>query len=212
MRKKQMALLSTCLILLASVDALGLKAAIGVGAFEAMQQSITYVTGIKIGTISIYFNLIFIGVQFLLLKKDFKIQQILQIFTSFLVGIIINFTLYEVYTFVIDTYFLKVLLLVFAYAWCPFVFGIIMCLDIITLPVEGVCMTIAKKTNLDFGKVRCFADVIFLSVSVLISVLAGTDFAVREGTLIGLLMYGPLMGLFMKYQKPILCKLGYLEE
>lgn len=211
-KQKQIVLLCICITLLASVDALGLKAAIGVGPFEAMQQSINYVTGIKIGTISIYFNLVFIGVQFLILKKEFKVKQILQIFTSFLVGIIINFALYEVYTFQIDSYWVKVVMILFAYIWCPFVFGIIMCLDIVTLPVEGVCMVLSKKFHVEFGKMRFAADAVFLSTSVLISVLAGVDFAAREGTLIGLLMYGPLMGVFMKIQKPILSKLGYIEE
>lgn len=211
-KQKQIALLCICITLLASVDALGLKAEIGVGAFEAMQQSINYVTGIKIGTISIYFNLVFIGVQFLILRKYFKIQQVLQIFTSFLVGIIINFTLYELYTFQIDSYLIRVIMVLFAYTWCPFVFGIIMCLDIITLPVEGVCMALSKKFNVEFGKIRFIADAVFLGFSILISLLAGVDFAVREGTVIGLLMYGPLMGFFMKYQKPVLYKLGYLEE
>jgi uncharacterized protein len=59
--------------------AFGLKAAVGVGAWDAFSQATSMVTGIKVGTFSMMMNLSCVLVQLVILKKDFKLLSFLQI-------------------------------------------------------------------------------------------------------------------------------------
>jgi uncharacterized protein len=52
--------------------AFGLKAAVGVGAWDAFSQATSMVTGIKVGTFSMMMNLSCVLVQLVILKKDFQ--------------------------------------------------------------------------------------------------------------------------------------------
>lgn len=53
-------------------DALAIKADIGVAPLEALELSFTGLTMIKVGTIAIIINCIFIFIQMFILKKEFK--------------------------------------------------------------------------------------------------------------------------------------------
>ena len=148
---KRIILLIIGVAIVGGSSALTLKAAIGVGAWDALAQTGSLVSGIEVGTIGMCFNFLCILVQIIVLRKEFKIIQLLQIPVSILLGIIINFMLYRVYNlFIIDTYWLNVLLLILGYIISAFAVGMVMVLDIVTFALEGACMAVSKVSVKSF--------------------------------------------------------------
>lgn len=192
--------------------ALTLKAAIGVGAWDALAQTGYEVTGIEVGTVGMCFNFLCIFVQIVVLKKKFRPIQFLQIPLSILLGVIINFMLYEVYSVItIDAYWMNVLLLVVAYIISAFAVGMVMVLDMVTFALEGACMAVSNATGKKFHVLRQGVDIVAIITVVTISLLFNVPLSVREGTVIGMFLFGPIMGIFMKLQKPVFKKLGLID-
>lgn len=199
-------------VIVACSAALTLKAAIGVGAWDALAQTGSLVTGIEVGTIGMGCNFICIFIQIIILKKEFKPIQLLQIPVSILLGIIVNFMLYEVYSkFTVTSYWMNVGLLLIGSIISAFAVGMVMVLDIVTFALEGACMAVSKVTGLKFHHIRQGVDIGAILLILVIVVIADVPSAIREGTVIGMLLFGPLMGIFMKLQKPVFKKLKLID-
>jgi uncharacterized membrane protein YczE len=192
--------------------AISLKASIGVGAWDAMTQSIAYLSGIKIGTIGIILNCLCVLGQVLLLRKNFKPLQLLQVPVSILLGIVVNFFLYDVLScFSWENYILRFILFILAVLLIAFSVSAVMVLNIVTFAVEGFCMALSKKINKDFSRIRQGADIFSIVVSLIITFGLSQMLTLREGTIIGMLIFGPLLGIFMKFLIPIFKKLHLIE-
>lgn len=209
---KRILVLVLGVIIVACSCALTLKAAIGVGAWDALAQTGSEVTGIEVGTIGMICNFLCILVQILVLKKKFRPIQLLQIPVSILLGVIINFMLYEVYSgFTIDAYWMKIVVLIIAYIVSAFAVGMVMVLDIVTFALEGACMAVSKVTGKKFHVLRQGVDVASIIIVLIVAFVGDVPLAVREGTVIGMFLFGPIMGIFMKLQKPFFKKLGLID-
>lgn len=192
--------------------ALTLKAAIGVGAWDALSQTTSELTAIEVGTCGIMFNTACVFVQILVLKKKFKKIQLLQIPLSILLGFVVNFVLYDLLSaVVIDTYWMNVILLLLGTLICSFAVAAIMVLDIVTFALEGACMAVSKVTGKKFHVLRQGVDVVAIIICLILSFSLELPLAVREGTIISTLLFGPLLGIFMKVLKPIFKKYKLVE-
>lgn len=209
---KRIVVLILGVVVVACSSALTLKAAIGVGAWDALAQTGSSVTGIEVGTIGMCCNFLCIFIQIAVLRKKFKPIQLLQIPVCILLGVIVNFMLYEVYSsFTITAYWMNVALLILGYIVSAFAVGMVMVLDIVTFALEGACMAVSKVTGKKFHVLRQSVDVISILLVIIIVLAIDVPLAVREGTIIGMFLFGPMMGIFMKLQKPIFKKLGLID-
>lgn len=207
-RIKKYLLLTLAVIRTAAGSALGIKAAVGVTAWDALTIAIADLIQFKIGTVGMILNTTcFIG-QLLLLGKNFKKQQYFQIVVTFLVGFVVNFMLYEVFTFELPAYWLRMVMIIFSYIIMAFFAAIVMNLNLITFPLEGLVIAVTKYVKIDFAKLRQLVDVFSIVFCILIAVVFSDNLVVREGTVIGMLVFGPLLGRFMTLQWPVLEKYG----
>lgn len=206
-------ILTICIIITATGASLALKAAVGVGAWDALGQSLATVLGMKLGTFAMILNNSCVLVQIILLKKEFKAIQFFQIFASVLAGVVINFMFYDVFShLVVENYFARLILLFLAQVICATGVSILMIVDFISFPLESCCMVVSKKINKNFGAIRQFVDIISILVSLTVALIFKDSITVREGTVIGMLTFGPMLTLFMKLFKPALEKLNLIEE
>lgn len=187
------------LIMLTGIGtAFSLKAAVGVGAWDALIQSLSFLGALRVGTVGMILNIICIIGQILFLRKDFKWINLLQVPVSILLGSVINYFLYEVLGgFIIENYMIRLLMLVLSFIYLSIIVGAIMTLDLVTFPLEGFCMAIAKKTNISFGKIRQAADILSIGAAMLLTLILSFPLTVREGTIIAMLILGPSMSFFM---------------
>lgn len=191
--------------------ALSLKAAIGVGAWDAFAQALSSILHIKVGTMGMILNCSCIVGQLVILKKEFRPIQLLQVLVSIILGSVVNFMLYDILVFEINTYFVRLALILLAYVLCAIFVGGIMVLDLVTFPLEGLCMALEKVLPFKFSQIRQAVDVICIVIGVVLSLLLNVPLAVREGTIIGMVLFAPLMGKFMEIEKPLFKKWGLID-
>lgn len=205
-----------CLIMLVLVSfgvALTLKAAVGVGAWDAFSQSISNLTGIQVGTVTMLLNFACVGIELIVLKGKININLIMQVIISMVIGFGVNFFYYDILGNVeIQSYFVRIVLLVAGLTINAITGGCLMMLNLGTFAVEGACKTIGDKIGKPFHKLRQGVDVISVIGCVLMVLLTGVPLTVREGTVIGLLIYGPLMGVAVKCLKPLFQKYDLTDE
>ncbi len=188
---------------------LGIKAAVGVGAWDALSQSVSTVIGMKIGTFSMLLNISCVVVQLLMLGKKFKPISILQVFVAILLGNVVNFMLYDVYAnLVINSYFLN--LVIYVVSVLIIVVGVanIMAMNFISFPLEGACLVVSDRYNLSFGKVRQWIDIIAIIIALVVAFVFKDNYTVGVGTVIGMVMFGPLLDRIMNFVRPKLDKMG----
>lgn len=190
-----------------------LKASVGVGPFDAATQSLSLLTGIRIGTVAMIFNLSCVLGQLIILKKDFGFTRFLQIPLSILIGILVNYFYYNLFATVeLNSYLISLLVFSLALVLATFSVSMVMVLNLVTFPIESLCLALTKKIPLSFAVIRQVADVLFVAVSVALTFAFGLAPSVREGTLIGMLLFGPLMGFFISKVHPILTEKGIAQE
>lgn len=204
---KRMLVLSILVIIVGIGASFTLKVAIGLGAYDSLAQSISYLLGIKVGTIGMILNCSCVLGQWILLKKDFKFRHMMQVPISIIMGVVINFILYDVLGHItIDSYIIKIMLLFVALIVVAFAIACVLLLDIITFPLEGLCMALAKKTKKNFTVVRQSADILSILLAVILTFGLSLPLPLREGTIIAMLIFAPSIGFFMKRIQPIFTK------
>ena len=183
---------------------LTMKANIGVEAWDALAQSGSAITNIPVGTVLMILNITCVLIQWIILKKDFKFKYMLQIPLSVFIGYLVNYFYYDLFgNLIVNNYFIKVLILISGYLVNAFVVAGIMMLDVVTFALEGACKVISDKYQLSFPKFRQFIDVLSVASVIVLSVMFHIDLYVREGTVIGMLIFGPMIGFFTKILEKI---------
>lgn len=184
---------------------LTMKANIGIGAWDALAQSGSDITSIPVGTVMMLLNFGCVFIQVILLKKEFKFKHVLQIPLSIFIGYLVNYFYYDLFgNLIVNDYITRVVLLFCGYVINSFVVAGIMMLDVVTFALEGACKVISDKYHLSFSKFRQLIDILSIVIVIILSFTFHIDLYVREGTIIGMLTFGPMIGVFTK----LLGKLG----
>lgn len=186
--------------------AFDMRVNIGVGPWDALSKLISEYTQIKVGTIGILMNCACILVQILVLRKDFKKIQLLQVPFSIILGLITNFIYYRL-NLNIDNIYLKIPMFILGSSICAFGVAIVMLADRITFSLEGMCMAISETFQKKFFIIRQSVDVISLIVTVLLTVIFYLNWTIGIGTIISTLCFGPILGFFMKVLNPVIKKI-----
>lgn len=199
---KQYAILAILIICASFSQTLSLKADIGVCAcWDSVSLNLSQLTGIKVGTYSVIGNLIAVGIQKIVLKDKFPFVKYLQIPVAVLFGIVINFVYYHVLTFEIHSYYVRVILWLLSNIGLAIFIGAITLMNKITMPVEGTCYILSNHYHMDFAKLRIGVDVVCIVTSILLSIVFGLSLKIREGTVLGMIILGPMMSKCMKFEK-----------
>ena len=80
------------------------------------------------------------------------------------------------------------------------------------MPSEAMCVVISGNYEIDYAKVRVSLDALCIIVSIVLSLAGGVSLKVREGTVIGMLMLGPLEKVSMNIFRPYIKKLQGTED
>lgn len=187
------------LLILASMGiSITIKVAIGLAPFDAFNQTLSYIFNIRIGDIVTIAQVVFISIQLLILRRKATYHILLQLPLAAILGQLINFWLYRVYSlFEIESYIIRLILLLVGITWVAFFLAGVMVLDLVTMPLESIALVISREINQPFGKVRQWLDIFFIVVSLGLTFMYSLPFTIREGTLIAAVLFGPLLTVFM---------------
>ena len=176
---------------------MSIEGAIGISSFNALNYSLSNLFQMKIGTMTIILNLLFLFLYIVLTKGKFIVKYVFQLIAVSSIGIVINFFTYNIFDKMeVGNYFISVMYLVCGVFIGGISVAFILALDTMSFPVEAFCLEIANMKNIKFSKVRRLIDIISVSVSLLITLLFSYPLVIREGTVVSLLLFSPVIGSF----------------
>lgn len=187
------------ILLVYSAVAFAIKAGIGVLPVDAAITSIATLIGMKVGTFSMLFHGSFFLGQIAMERRNFKKTELLQLLYITLGGSVLNFFLYTVLRNVSFSFYpLRLIVCVLAFAVSAFGCTMVLETHLMRTPMEGCIQMIAERIGTTMGKLRQKIDVVLVIISVLISLVFGVEWTLREGTIIAALIFGPLMDFWKK--------------
>ena len=181
-------------VLSASAQAVVLKADIGVCAcWDSVSLNVYQLCGLKVGTFGIIANTTCLLLQLAVLGRQFSPRRLLQLPASLIYGTTTNLVYYNMLTFEINSYAARVAILVLGFLALAITTGTQAFIDVAPTPPEGLCRVLSRKTGRPFGLYRTGIDVVCIAVSLALSAAFGLSLKVREGTVIGMFLMGPVM-------------------
>ncbi len=186
------------------INALGVslvtKASLGTSPISSIPYVLSLNFPLTLGNFTIIFSVFLILLQVLILRKNFKIENILQIPVSIAFGYFIDLTMYLFFWVNPQNYVLKLIALL---AGCIVLgFGVYMevLADVVMLPGESFVRAIVQTWNTNFGITKIVFDSSMTIIAGMLSFLFfGRLNGVREGTIIAALLVGFIARLFGKY-------------
>jgi uncharacterized membrane protein YczE len=118
-----------------------------------------------------------------------------------IMGALINFFVYTFLGSIVNSsYILRLVIISIAYLIIAFGVTIILESNVVRNPLEGFCQVIADRIKKPLGKVRQVVDIGLILLTLLLVFLSHTESTIREGTLICMLVFGPMLDV---YKKPV---------
>lgn len=175
-------------------------------------SSIPYVGSLNfsltLGEFTIYFSILLIILQFIILRKNFKPEHVLQVPISFLFGYFIDFTMLLLSSIQQQFYLTKIVYLLLGCVVLGFGVYLEVLANVAMLPGESFVRAVVTTWNTDFGTTKMIFDVSMTVIAGLLSlVFAHRLEGVREGTVIAAFLVGfiaRLLGKHLSFIKPIL--------
>jgi uncharacterized membrane protein YczE/cytidylate kinase len=187
------------LFLLAMGIAISVKANLGISPISCVPYVYSLKLPLSMGMLSILLQVLFIILQIILLRKDFKPVQLLQLPVALLFGFFIDFTMFLVSGVQVTSY---VMAWVFCLLSCVIVaFGIFLEVkaNVMYLSVEGLALAIAKVYKKEFGKVKVGIDCTVVAVGIVSSFLMLHSLqGIREGTVASAILVGLIARVYGK--------------
>ena len=173
-------------------------------------SSIPYVLSLNfpftLGNFTIFFSIILIVLQLIILRKNFKLEHILQIPVSIIFGYFIDLTMILFSWVNPEAYVMKIVYLLIGCLILGVGVYMEVLADVVMLPGESFVRAIVLTWKTNFGTTKICFDVSMAVIAAVLSfVFAGRLDGVREGTVIAALLVGFIARLIGK-------KLAFLKD
>ena len=167
---------------------------------------LSLLTGIEQGILTTCVFCSYILIQAVILRKEFKPINLLQIVFASIFGYFVTFS-NHLWAFlpVPGNYGVRLAFLAVSMVFVALGLMFYLSADIVPQPAEGVMLAINLKTGVEFSKVKVMFDVAVVIIAAAISLIGfGKLQGVREGTLIAAIGIGKILGILnQKYKKSI---------
>ena len=158
-------------------------------------SSIPYVLSLNfpftLGNFTIFFSIFLIVLQLIILRKNFKLEHILQIPVSIIFGYFIDLTMILFSWVNPEAYIMKIVYLLIGCLILGVGVYMEVLADVVMLPGESFVRAIVLTWKTNFGTTKiCFDVSMSVIAAVLSFIFAGSLAGVREGTVIAALLVG----------------------
>ena len=173
-------------------------------------SSIPYILSLNfpftLGNFTIFFSIFLIVLQLIILRKNFKLEHILQIPVSIIFGYFIDLTMILFSWVNPEAYIMKIVYLLMGCLILGVGVYMEVLADVVMLPGESFVRAIVLTWKTNFGTTKiCFDVSMSVIAAVLSFIFAGSLAGVREGTVIAALLVGFIARLIGK-------KLAFLKD
>ncbi len=161
---------------------------------------------ISFGMWSAIMNIAFVLGQIIILKKNFKLFQLMQIPMSFLFGIFTDIGMYIVSFIPTPNYAVRMLLTIAGILILAFGIALAVIADVLYNSGEGLVKAVSDVSGKDFGIVKVAFDITCVLTAAILSIIFFNFkiLGIREGTLMAAVFTGFIVNFFTKFlTKPI---------
>ena len=176
------------------------KAGLGTSPITSIPYTLSLGFTPTVGMFTLVFNIFLIILQVILLRRNFQLQNLLQLPIITLFSCFIDLTMSLLGLIQPETYVLKVISLVIGCLILGFGVFMEMVANVAMLPGEATVRAVSDVFSTDFGKTKIAFD---SSMTVIAAILSFIMFrhldGVREGTIVAAILVGFIARLFKKY-------------
>lgn len=184
------------------------KSNLGVSPVNSIPYVISIIAGLDQGLCVSLIFFSYIILQFFILKKDFKFQNLLQVICASLFGYFVSFSNMIFYFEPSPNYFIRMVYMAASIILIGIGVFLYLEAELIPLPAEGVMLALKKKTAFEFHNIKIGFDLITVAAAVLLSfIFLENIYGIREGTFIAAFLVGKVVGLIPKLFKKEVKKL-----
>lgn len=179
--------------------ALFTRSKLGTGPTSCIPYVVSLKSGLSFGTCTFIFNILLLLGQIILLRKKFPRYQLLQLPVTLLFSILIDGAM-KFTTFVnTDIYCVALLYNILGCVFRAVGVSCQVVADVVMLSTEAFVKALSDVSKKEFSWIKLFFDVFMAAVAIALSfLLLGRLESVREGTLIIVLLVGPVSHYFTK--------------
>jgi uncharacterized membrane protein YczE len=209
MNGKKNALVKRIILFIAGVFVMALgvsfsvKSNLGVSPVTSVPFVLSRIFSVTLGTTTIYYYLFCMALQAVILRRDYRIINLLQILASFAFGLFTDATTWMIsFLPVTGNYLVRFVYL--AAGICCVAFGILLYLNtaLVALPTDGTVQAISYKGRFKLHKVKIAYDCVSTAIAVALSLsVLGTIDGIGVGTVIAAVGVGRMLGVFSKLLK-----------
>lgn len=180
---------------------------LGVSPISSVPNVLSYkFSSLSLGTWLIIWNCTLIVGQVLILRRNFKIIQLLQIPISLLFGYFTDFGSWLMSFIPVDSYVLRLAMVIFGVIILGFGISLSVISNVVMNSGEAFVKAVSDVRNKNFGNVKIALDISYVVLAIILSLLffnfkiVGT----REGTVISAVCTGMVVKFFVKlFKKPL---------
>lgn len=192
---------------------LSIKAALGTSPISSIPYVLNLITGLTVGTTTIIVNTLIVLLQVALLRKRFKLIQLLQIPVCIVFGLMTDAAMELLGWVVVHTYWQQWLVCIAGIVFVAFGVSFEVTAKVVTLPGEGMALALCQLIPVKFGYVKIMVDVSLVVIAATLSLifLHGLQ-GVREGTVAAAVFVGMLAKQLNRFMIPFGQKLFRSSE
>ena len=156
-------------------------------------------TNLSLGTWFFLFSCLQVLLQIVVLRKNYKPIQLLQLLVSLTFSTFTDLFMFILRGLAPETYLSKFLVLVIGIIVLGLSISILVIANVLMNTGEGLIKAISDQFGFEFGHVKTWSDVITVSIAVILSLIFFHGLrGVREGTIISALVTGFVVSFFSK--------------
>lgn len=176
------------------------KASLGTSPISSIPYVLSLNFPLTLGQFTILFSLLLIVIQLVILRRNFKLEHILQIPVSVVFGYFIDVTMALLAFIQPQNYFSSILYLLAGCIILGFGVYIEVLADVAMLPGESFVRVVTFTWKTDFGIMKILFDISMTVIAAILSFLYARQLdGIREGTVIAALLVGFIARMFGRF-------------
>ncbi len=198
------------LLILALGVAFSINSNLGVSPVSSLPYVISQISGIEMGKCVVIIYSLFVIVQILILRKEFKWFNLAQILFATIFGYFVTFAQYILGDFYIPTYAGQLTMLGISIILVAIGVSLYISANMLKMPMEGMVAAVNQKIlkKLSFADVKVVMDTTVVTIGIVLSLIFFRKLVgIREGTIICALLVGKIMKPIQKAIGPKIKKL-----
>lgn len=172
------------------------RSGLGISPVNSIAYVLSEAIGCDMGMMSTLTFFFYILLQVLVLRRQFKLTQLLQIPCAMLYGSFVTLSTRLLAFPTPESYLPRFLLMLAGILFVAGGIAVYLVADLIPQPAEGVCLAVQQVSGWAYSKIKVAFDCALVATAALLSwLLLGGIEGLREGTLLSMLGVGPVIGI-----------------